>query len=218
MKTKTRGKFPHYHIKRRKQKSKKLSGFKKSVNDFNEKYFKWLEDFTEFSIIMSVVILILIIIVKESKTIYDFLLKINIQWGFLMSFDKFQTLHMKELDIIEGMIICLFVIDLYFQFFKRASTKEFLKTYFIDLIAIMPFSWIFSEVRTIAGIERTQEAAHAALGGAKVAETTATLAKEEAEYARIAKMSKIEEFFTRITRLLRTSMARHYKKKKKQKK
>jgi len=208
-------KFPHFHRERRAKVSHGLSDLKLAVFRFNEKHLKVLEEVTTIFIIVAVFLLLFIIIVEEGNWIYTQLSKINIKLDFLNNWYDIGVAYQNEVVIVENIIILFFIIDLYFQFFKRKSSVEFLKTYFIDLIAILPFSWFFEETRLILGAREGQEIAHIAVGGQVAESTLQTLAKEEAVSVRLAKLSKFEKFTVRLARFLRVSRIRHEIKKKK---
>ena len=73
-------------------------------------------------------------------------------------------------------IISIFVGDLSFKFKRAASWKGFLRREWLEIIAIIPFFWIFRLVESIARVgELVQEIIHIVTRGGRLARLLAAL-------------------------------------------
>jgi len=177
----------------RKHKEEHLPPWKERWHSFNEKNLGWLELFVEKLIPWLVLILLIIILGEFSEAINFF------RWEWLTKVYEFFEAHVYEFEIIDNIIITFFVIDLYFNFFKKATLWSFIKTSFIDILAVIPLSLIFR----IAGLSEVQTAVHVTESVQKQAAVAEGVVKTESEAARLGRIAKIAGFAEKIPRFLR---------------
>jgi hypothetical protein len=132
----------------RKQKEENLPQWKQKWHDWNEKYFGWLEHLVDVMIPYLVILLLFIILGEFADKINFF------GWQFLNDIAKIFAERKPVIDFIDGFIVCFFVIDLYFNFFKKRYFLTFLRTSILDIIAIIPLGFIFrfAELSDVQGI------------------------------------------------------------------
>jgi len=107
------------------------------------------------------------------------------------------------IDIIDYFIIFVFVIDLAFKYNRTRNVKKFLKTYWIEIIAILPFYFIFrilEEIGISSGLIREsspiiQDVAHLGEGLKE--------SKILGEAKEVNALSKLEVAITRSERFSR---------------
>jgi hypothetical protein len=198
-----------HHIRKynriRKTKDEILPQWKHSVNEFNEKHFRWLEKFVEYAIPWLVLLLLLILFAEFADDINKF------NWQWMNSIAQLTAEYNYLIVILDRIIIAFFVIDLYFSFFKKAKLWTFLKHYCLDIIAIFPFG-LFIAAET-AAVRETQEAVHL-LGGAE--KEAARLPIMERLITNSAKIVRPAARASRVVRIYRLIDFFKHKKKKKQ--
>ena len=72
------------------------------------------------------------------------------------------------------MVIVFILMDLYFKFFHTPTLKEFVTTYFIDILAVLPLGWFISQISVPGRISeefftKGQQLVHVTADGEKVA-------------------------------------------------
>lgn len=165
----------------RKLKEKGLPSWKENWGNFNEQYLGWLENFVEWAIPWLVLLLLFIILGEYSSDLNFF------HWAWVENVSLFFEHYETVLVVIDKVIVGFFVVDLYFNFFKKKTVMGFLRTSILDIIAVAPMGAIFD----LAGIAETQKAIHA----------TTELEKEAARLTRTEKiLTKVPRFF-RLNRL-----------------
>jgi hypothetical protein len=142
----------------RKTKDEILPSWKHSVNEFNEKNFRWLEKFVEYAIPWLVLLLLFVLFAEFADNLNIF------GWQWMDSLAHLAEEYSAFIINLDRVIIAAFVIDLYFSFFKKARLWTFIKHYCLDIIAVFPFG-LFIAAET-AAVRETQEAFHL-LGGAE---------------------------------------------------
>lgn len=186
----------------RKIKERDLPVWKAKWNAFNEKRFLWLEKFVDRAIPWAVIILLFIILGEFADYINIF------KWSWVHSIALFFESNLIYIELIDRIVVGLFMIDLYFNFFKKRTILSFLKTSIIDLIAIAPIGLIFR----LAGIQETQSALHVLeVESSNIAvreEAVSSLLRTEQRLARLEKIP-------RVTRILRLNRLTQFAKKKK---
>lgn len=223
MKGKARKKERHgirYHIKKyqqlRKEKEEHLPRWKEAWNSFNECYMGWLEQFVDGLIPWLVLLLLFIILGEFSHSLNIF------HWGWLDSVAEFFEHNEAAVRAIDHVIIAFFVIDLYFNFFKKRTVWRFLKTSILDLIAVAPLGLLLrvaeiSEAQSIlhvtteiekeaSKIIRGEEAAARLVEAERLAELSrlpagARIARVVARVPRFFRLIRLEEFFQRKKRV-----------------
>lgn len=198
----------HRHHRLRKKKEADAPKWKKSWNKFNETYFGMLEHLVEVLIPWMVILLIFIIF-------GDFSREINIvNWQWLESLAQFFDYHKEPIETIDQIIIAFFVIDIYFNFFKKKTVGSFLKTSFLDILAVAPLGLIF---RSFGLGGEAQSILHVS---GEVEQEIEKIAKEEREISKLVRVSRTEKMvkiISRIPRFLRLHRLRELFKKKRRK-
>jgi len=197
-----------HRIRKRKE---KLPPWKAKWNDFNEHYLAWLEWLVEKMIPWLVLVLLVIIIGEYSGDLNIF------HWHWVDHVGEFFHHYEKLIHIFDQAIIGFFIVDLYFNFFKKATVQSFLETSILDLIAVAPMGLIFdfagvgvSEAQQVLHVTtEVEKEAAVALKETKLA-TRLTKAEEAAKLARLRKsttlaqrMPRLARFFARIPRFFR---------------
>jgi len=176
----------HKYHKIRKTKESSLPPWKAKWNNFNEVKLGWLERFVDRVLPWLVLVLLAIILGELSKDLNVY------EWVWLSKVSEFFDANRLWVEIIDRIIILFFVIDLYFNFFKKRTVWSFIKTSFLDILAVAPLGLLVSFAR----IEETQQAIHLS----KISSTEAIL-KEERMLSKIASLAKVQ----RVLRLNRLS-------------
>jgi len=198
------------HAKRlhriRKKKEENLPPWKEKWNNFNEAYLGWLEHFVDKAIPWLVLLLFFIILGEYASYINIF------NWHWVEGVSIFFEQNAEKIEIIDQIIVSFFATDLYFNFFKKRTILEFIKTSFVDILAIAPIGLLlrFSEIGEV------QQALHVAgeteKGAAQVAKTV-----EIGEVVKLEREAKLVRTLERSPRLLRLSHLIDFFRKKKQK-
>ncbi len=217
---KLRQHISRYH-KMRKHKEENLPQWKQRWLDFNMRHLWWLERFVDIMIPWLVLLLLFIILGEFSSDLNFF------HWNWPELVSEFFEVYEFEVFLLDQIIILFFVIDLYFNFFKKATLWSFIKTSFLDIIAVAPVGLILriSEVSEAQSIlHLTSEVEKEAARVVKETEVAERLAKAAEESERLAKLSKAAKstrfarFLQRIPRLVRLYRIEDFVKKKKHKK
>lgn len=204
----------HYH--RRKHIEEDLPKWKLKILRFNHKYFNWLEYFVEHSIPWLVLMLLFIVIAEFGREInHLFEIIFRHSFHFLDRLAEIAHHYPNEIIIADKIIIGFFVIDLYFHFFKKATLKSFLRTYFLDILAILPLGFLLgvatreiggaqSATHIIVDTERMAKSLEAEKIVAKSAEAEKLLKSVEAgKISEVVKGGTIIRIIARIPRFLR---------------
>jgi hypothetical protein len=191
--------FLHKYHKIRKAKETGRPEWKERWNEWNDANLGWIERFVEHMIPWLVLLLLFILIGEFSSTINVF------RWDWLDIFGQFMLRNEHTVGIIDNVIVGFFVADLYFNFFKKKTVWKFIKTSFIDIIAVAPVGFIFrlfgigveaqAALHVVATVEK-----EAAKEGALV-EGAIKLEKEAVRLARLEKVAKVAERIPKIARL-----------------
>ena len=129
----------YYHY--RKLKEENLPPWKRKWHDFNETKLSWLERIVEKAIPWLVLLIGLILLGEFAREINVF------GWPWLEVVGEFFEKHEKAVNLIDNIVVGFFIIDIYFNFFKKKTFWAFFKSSFIDLIAIAPLGLIFRLTR-----------------------------------------------------------------------
>ena len=202
-----------YH-RMRKKKDKDVSLWKKKWNNFNETRLGFLEHFVEKLIPWLVMLLFFIILGEFSSYLNVF------HWHWMDQVAEFFHHNESTVLLIDKIIISFFVIDLYFNFFRKRTLWLFFKTSFLDILAVAPLGFVFR----VSGLVESQSVLHVTTEVEKSAvkvlregEVASKIVKaEEAiKFARIERMNKVLRAIVRAPRLLRLYRLLFFFKKKK---
>ncbi len=189
----------------------KFPRWKLCWSHFNEHYFGWLERFVDGLIPWLVLLLLFIILGEFSHSLNVF------HWGWLDAVAEFFEHYEKAIKIIDAVIIAFFVVELYFHYFKSRTFLHFLKSSFLDILAVLPLGFVFRLARLfrIRRISESQSLLHLAT---KLEKTAARLAHEgeiASKVAKLEKTTKLSRLITRVPRFLRLARLRGFFKRKK---
>lgn len=106
--------------------------------------------------------------------------------------------HHLYIEIIDGFVILIFLIDLIFKYFKVRNIPNFLKKYWLEIIAVIPFFWIFRAFEGFARIfglveETTKE-------GQQILHIGVEIAKGEEGVVKASRASRFEKFLKPLSR------------------
>jgi hypothetical protein len=197
-----------HHIRKyhrmRKVKEENLPPWKEKWNNFNETHLGWLEHFVEKVIPWSVILLGFIVIGDFTVILEEYgynIILLNYPWTEIIV--PVVQSNAAFIESVDQVIVSFFAIDLYFNFFKKRTFKEFLKTSFIDILAIAPVGLLvdlarIGEAQTalhVAG-ETEKEAVKIERAAVELAKTE-RLAKTIEKMPKVLKLNRLKEFFKR---------------------
>jgi len=113
------------------------------------------------------------------------------------------------IEIFDGIIISVFIIDLIFKYRRARTIGDFVKAYWLEILAVIPFYLIFRLYEEIGllfgklGAKELQQAAHVGIELEK--ETKLVKAVEEVKF--ITRAERFGRFIRPILRLPRFLMA-----------
>lgn len=110
-----------------------------------------------------------------------------------------------QIELIDEIIISMFIIDLAFKYRRAKSVPEFVKSNWIDIIAVIPFYMMFRLVDefilTSELVKESQQTIHIVEGVEKEAASAARDAKEVKTVARSEKMLREVRILSRTPKL-----------------
>jgi len=128
-------------------------------------------------------------------------------------FREFAEEHRLAIDILDYIIISIFVIDLVFKYIRIRNLKKFLKECWLDIIAVFPFFLIFRLVeeavllfRVSTEVKEVQAALHTAIEAKKlpvIMEDTAKIVEEVEKTGRISRTRLVLRALRPLQRLPR---------------
>ncbi len=176
-------------LHRIRKKKERLPKWKNAWNNFNEKYFHWLEHWVEILIPWLVLCLVFVILGEYAHDINIF------HWAWLDKIAEFFHHHEAKVHLFDQIIVGFFLVDLYFNFFKKRTVMQFVKTSILDIIAVAPLGMMFR----VAEVGEAQLLVHVG-GEAPKAEKLTRLARLKSAPRVTARFARI---ITRIPRLFR---------------
>ena len=113
-----------------------------------------------------------------------------------------------QIGLIDGFIILVFILDLIYKYNKVRNIPNFLKKYWLEILAVFPFYLVFRLLETTIGflelsgiIKQGQNIFHS---GVEVEKEVALIGKEASEFEKIGtKAEGISRFFPNIGRTFR---------------
>ena len=119
--------------------------------------------------------------------------------------DRFEA-YATYADYFDIFIIVVFAIDLSFKFYRVRKIPKFVKSYWLEILAVIPFFLIFrfSEFFGIQKlIERGQEVAHEVPEIQKLEKEAVGIVREAGRAGRTAKLIRTLKIFSRIPRFFK---------------
>jgi hypothetical protein len=196
------------HHRMRKLKDECLPPWKEKWNNFNETKLGWLEHFVEKAIPYLVLILGAILVGDFTVILgeygYSFIL-LDYPWTEIIV--PFMENNTATIELIDNIIVSFFAIDLYFNFFKKRTIKEFLRTSFIDILAIAPVGLLLE----LARIGEAQTALHVA---GEVEKEAVKLEREAVEIAKMERFGRLTKTVEKLPKALRLNRLNDFRGKK----
>jgi hypothetical protein len=117
-------------------------------------------------------------------------------------FQDFKASYELYINIIDYIIVIIFVLDLLFKYLRIKNIKNFLKTCWLDIIAIFPFFLLFRVFESLLLItELPKEITSFQLvfhEGIAFSKETAKIVKEAEEVGKISRVKLIIGMFERV--------------------
>ncbi len=113
-------------------------------------------------------------------------------------------------DWFDGLVVLLFATDLCFKYHRVRKLPAFIKKYWLEIIATLPFFLVFrllEFLRLSQVVEKSQAVAHEAAAASKVEREVAVIVREAAksgELSRTAKFMKTFKPLGRFPRMLKS--------------
>ena len=144
-----------------------------------KKWLKELHKWTDFLLPYTLILLILIIIAE-------------------FFFVSFYAAHHVIFEVLDWVIISIFAVDLGFKFHRAKTFPVFLKTSWLDIIAVIPFFLVFRVFEALGVLSRvadfSSEAQH----------IISASAEAEREAKALRRAARSEQFLRFLRPLLRT--------------
>jgi len=126
-----------------------------------------------------------------------------------MFYAEMAEAYANQIELIDELVISLFLIDLVFKYRRARSIPEFFKSHWIDIIAVIPFYMMFrlvdEFVLTSELVKESQQTIHIVEGVEKEAVTAARDAKEIKVVARSEKMLREVRILSRVPKLAKAA-------------
>lgn len=118
-------------------------------------------------------------------------------------------------EIVDGIVIAIFVVDLIFLAIRAKSTAYFFKSYWLDILAVLPLGLLFRGIGFLfGGLQATrtvvlgQDLLHEGLEARK---EIALVAREEKLVEAATKAGRASRIYIRIARVLsKTRLFKHF--------
>lgn len=107
-----------------------------------------------------------------------------------------------SLKILDGIVITIFIIDLFFLALKAKTTSFFFKNYWLDILAVFPFGLMFN---TVERFYRGIIAAERIVIGQAVAHETLEIQKEVSAISKSRRAARFMRIIARSLRLITKS-------------
>ncbi|MAG15517.1 hypothetical protein CMO88_00490 [Candidatus Woesearchaeota archaeon] len=146
--------------------------------------------------------------------------------GELFFSEQFEPYHAYA-DYFDMLLISVFTIDLTFKFNRVRNISKFLKSYWLQIIAIIPFFFVFRLTEFLGlriFIERGQEVIHEAPEIQKLGKEGTAIVREVGQAGRSARFIRTFRVISRLPRFLKavpffeTPTGKHHPHEKKAKK
>ena len=128
-------------------------------------------------------------------------------------FKEFTEKYHHQIEILDTIIISVFVVDLVFKYMRVRKIKKFVRSYWLDILAVFPFYLVLRVVeeayllfRVSEAVQESQTALHAGIGIKEVTATEKEAAKIITEIEKSGKISRSRfavRFFRPISRVPR---------------
>jgi len=121
--------------------------------------------------------------------------------------DKFET-YSRYADYFDILLVLVFAVDLSFKFYRVRKIPKFIKSYWVEIIATIPFFLVF-RFSSVFGLqeflERGQTVAHEVPEIQKLEKEAAAIVKEAGRAGRTARLIRTFKIASRFPRFLRAA-------------
>ena len=118
------------------------------------------------------------------------------------------------LNFLDGIIVCIFVLDLIFKYIRARKIPKFLKSCWLDIIAVFPFFLVFRLFEEIGILfnfgERILEAQPIFRETVEIEKEASQIIKESEKIAKVSRTEAIARFFKPLARSQRFLKASLY--------
>lgn len=118
--------------------------------------------------------------------------------------------HLESwIEIIDYIIIGIFIVDLIFKYKRSKSVPQFLKTSWLDIIAVFPFFLLFRIVNAVASLftatvtETTAIAQSILHSGVEIEKEASKIVQESEKIAKVSRTQRFARFLRPIARIPR---------------
>ncbi len=125
--------------------------------------------------------------------------------GELFFRERFEP-YAAYVDYFDALIISVFAVDLAFKFHRVRKIRKFVRTYWIEIIATIPFFLVFRFMEFFgldALLEQGQRFAHEASELEKLERESGAIVKEAGKASRTARVLRSFRIITRFPRFLK---------------
>ncbi len=112
-------------------------------------------------------------------------------------FKDFSHLYEHQIEIVDRIIISLFIMDLTFKFIRVRKIKTFIRKYWLDILAVFPFYMFMRAaeeayfiLRFSDTVQESQTALHAGLGLKEITAVEAETSRIVREAEKLGKLSR----------------------------
>lgn len=121
--------------------------------------------------------------------------------------------YKRYADFFDGFIILVFAADLGFKYSRIRKLPAFVKKYWLEIIATIPFFLVFRLLeffRISDVLETTQTFAHEGAAAGKLEKEVELIAKETAKAGEVSRTARMLNTFRAISRFPRMIRAAHF--------
>ncbi len=119
----------------------------------------------------------------------------------VLEFTVIGELYHNELLIADSIIVMFFIIDLCFKYARTKTTKLFIKLYWLDILAVLPFYSMFRVINSIREFFVVSEQANRLLHEAVLIREARLLTEADAAF-RLSREARMARTGTRLLRLI----------------
>ncbi len=112
------------------------------------------------------------------------------------------------IEIVDAIIILIFIVDLIFKYQRVRNTSKFIRKYWLEIIAVLPFFLVFRALEGFARIsglieETTKEGQQVVHAGIEISREFSKAEKEAEAAAKLSRGERFTRFLRPIARSIR---------------
>ena len=175
-----------------------IKTWKKKVLEFNKEKLSFIESVVKEMIPWMVLVLLFMIIGEFAFDIHWLFSKIGLNIGVLISYGNFIEHYHGSVLVFDYFVIFTFMFELYFEYFKHENFFKFLRSNFLNILAIIPVGLLMEGAALTTS---AQQATHATMHGQKAVGRTSAIFKTASRSTKFIRLLTRLPRFIRITRL-----------------